>query len=84
MADFYLNSDKSIMGDISKNGKLIISSNHSSKKNSEKLVANILDNITIENNKDKYIIKLKDVPFVVKNKKTGKVRSEERRVGKEV
>ena len=75
MALVYLNKDKSVICEIMDNDKVFISSNHTNKKNSKRLVSNISKITTIKKTRDKTIISLNGTPYatinnlgVIKNK----------------
>lgn len=64
MATVYLNKDKSILCEIMNNGDFFISSNHTNKKNSSKLVHNISLITATQKIKDKTIVSLGGIPYV--------------------
>lgn len=63
MSLVYLNKDKSVMCEVMNNGQFFISSNHTNKKNSSRLVRNIAKITSIKKEKDKTIISLNGVPY---------------------
>ena len=67
MALVYLNKDKSVICEIMDNDKVFISSNHTNKKNSKRLVSNISKITTIKKTRDKTIISLNGTPYATVN-----------------
>ena len=64
MYTFYLNSDRSLLCEISKGGNIFISSTHKNKRNSKQLCENISRIISTERKGSKIIIKLNEHPYV--------------------
>lgn len=68
MALVYLNKDKSVICEIMDNGKVVISSNHTNKKNSKRLVSNISNMTTVEKTRGgKITISLNGTPYATVN-----------------
>lgn len=74
MAIFYLNSDKSLIGEILPDGKVFVRSTHKNIKNSQVLVDNINRMISVSNVGREIVVKLNGVPYVSINGKTDSVR----------
>lgn len=66
MAELYLNKDKSILCELTK-GKVLIGTNHTNQKNSQRLVSNISKIISVQEKSNKSIISLNNVPYVTVN-----------------
>lgn len=71
MEKVYLNKDKSIECEVSSNGTVFISSNHTNKRNSQRLVKNISNIISTQNNKGNLVISLNNTPYAIVNKSGG-------------
>ncbi|MBR4004033.1 MAG: hypothetical protein IKI95_08350 [Clostridia bacterium] len=69
MSVFYLNSDNSLIGEITDSGRLLISSNHSNLRNSQRLVSNISAISSLESKGNKYTVSLNGTPYVSVSKK---------------
>ncbi len=63
MAIVYLNKDKSILCETMGNDSFFVSSNHTNKKNSQRLVANISRITSVTKNKNQTIVKLNGIPY---------------------
>ena len=73
MATFYLNSDKSLMGEILPDGTVFVRSTHKNMKNSQVLVENISKIISVATVGKERVVRLNGVPYVTVNIKTDQV-----------
>ncbi|MDD3999863.1 MAG: hypothetical protein PHX62_03095, partial [Bacilli bacterium] len=67
MSVLYLNKDKSILCELMNNKQILISSNHTNKKNSQRLVSNISKTVSIQEKNNKTIISLGETPYAIIN-----------------
>lgn len=70
---FYINSDKSLLVKINEEGNFIVESNHSNTKNSNTLISNFYKIATINESKNKFELKLKDIPYATISKRNSSV-----------